>query len=527
MIRFDQVHKRYPNGREALAGVTFEVETGRLAFLTGHSGAGKSSILKLIALIERPTRGQVIVNNRNLAGIKPRAIAEFRRQIGVVFQDHKLLHDRPVMDNVALPLIIAGVARREVDKRVRAALDQVGLLGREKARPLELSTGEQQRVGIARAVVARPGLLIADEPTGNLDPDLAREVMQLFKRFSEVGVTVVVATHDIHLIEHFDAPRIVISDGRGRRRQRAMNVGTYFSRHAQVLVGSLGRIARHPLAAVMTMAVIGIALALPLLLDVFLQNARTASGNLNDAFDLSVYLDKKADSGRALALAKQLRLRGDVAAVKVIGADQALASFRGASGFGKALDVLKDNPLPDTVVVTPTLDAGTPQGTERLRAAIAAMPDVQLVQLDTDWIKRLQAILDVARHVVMLTGVLLGLGVVLIVSNTIRLDILNRRAEIEVMKLVGASDGFTRRPFLYTGVWYGLGGGVLALLLVALGTVFLDEPVARLAVLYGSSFRLEGLSVVSMLQVLAAAAALSWAGSWLAVRRHIRAIEPA
>ena len=214
MIRFDQVHKRYPNGREALAGVSFEVESGRLAFLTGHSGAGKSSILKLIALIERASRGQVIVNNRNLAGIKPRAIAEFRRQIGVVFQDHKLLHDRPVMDNVALPLIIAGVARREIDKRVRAALDQVGLLGREKARPLELSTGEQQRVGIARAVVARPGLLIADEPTGNLDPDLAREVMQLFKRFSEVGVTVVVATHDIHLIENFDAPRIVLNEGR-------------------------------------------------------------------------------------------------------------------------------------------------------------------------------------------------------------------------------------------------------------------------------------------------------------------------
>jgi cell division transport system ATP-binding protein len=214
MIRFDQVHKRYPNGREALAGVSFEVESGHLAFLTGHSGAGKSSILKLIALIERPTRGQVIVNNRNLSGIKPRGIAEFRRQIGVVFQDHKLLHDRPVMDNVALPLIIAGLPRREIDKRVRAALDQVGLLGREKARPLELSTGEQQRVGIARAVVARPGLLIADEPTGNLDPDLAREVMQLFKRFSEVGVTVVVATHDIHLIEHFDAPRIVLSEGR-------------------------------------------------------------------------------------------------------------------------------------------------------------------------------------------------------------------------------------------------------------------------------------------------------------------------
>jgi cell division transport system ATP-binding protein len=214
MIRFDQVHKRYPNGRAALAGVSFEIESGKLAFLTGHSGAGKSSILKLIALIERPTRGQVIVNNRNIAGIKPRGIAQFRRQIGVVFQDHKLLHDRPVMDNVALPLIIAGTPRREIDKRVRAALDQVGLLGKEKSRPLELSTGEQQRVGIARAVVARPALLIADEPTGNLDPDLAREVMQLFKRFSEVGVTVVVATHDVHLIESFDAPRIVLSEGR-------------------------------------------------------------------------------------------------------------------------------------------------------------------------------------------------------------------------------------------------------------------------------------------------------------------------
>jgi cell division transport system ATP-binding protein len=214
MIRFDHVHKRYPNGREALAGVSFEIESGKLAFLTGHSGAGKSSILKLIALIERPTRGQVIVNNLNIAGIKPRGIAQFRRQIGVVFQDHKLLHDRPVMDNVALPLIIAGTPKREIDKRVRAALDQVGLLGKEKSRPLELSTGEQQRVGIARAVVARPALLIADEPTGNLDPDLAREVMQLFKRFSEVGVTVVVATHDVHLIESFDAPRIVLSEGR-------------------------------------------------------------------------------------------------------------------------------------------------------------------------------------------------------------------------------------------------------------------------------------------------------------------------
>jgi cell division transport system ATP-binding protein len=214
MIRFDQVFKRYPNGREALAGVSFNIESGALTFLTGHSGAGKSSILKLIALIERPTRGQVIVNSQNTSGVKPRGIPHFRRQIGVVFQDHKLLHDRPIADNVALPLVIAGVPRREIDKRVRAALDQVGLLGREKSLPLELSTGEQQRVGIARAVVAKPMLLIADEPTGNLDPELALEVMKLFKRFSEVGVTVIVASHDVHLIDQVGARRIVLSAGR-------------------------------------------------------------------------------------------------------------------------------------------------------------------------------------------------------------------------------------------------------------------------------------------------------------------------
>jgi cell division transport system ATP-binding protein len=214
MIRFDQVYKRYANGREALAGVSLNIEPGALTFLTGPSGAGKSSILKLIALIERPTRGGVYVNGQNTAGVKPRGIPQFRRNLGMVFQDHKLLHDRPVADNVALPLVIAGHPKREIDKRVRAALDQVGLLGKEKSLPLELSTGEQQRVGIARAVVAKPALLIADEPTGNLDPELALEVMKLFKRFSEVGVTVVVASHDVHLIDQVGARRISLRAGR-------------------------------------------------------------------------------------------------------------------------------------------------------------------------------------------------------------------------------------------------------------------------------------------------------------------------
>ncbi|HEY0748178.1 MAG TPA: permease-like cell division protein FtsX [Steroidobacteraceae bacterium] len=306
-----------------------------------------------------------------------------------------------------------------------------------------------------------------------------------------------------------------------------MSIGAYFSRHAQVLVGSLGRILHQPFATLMTMGVIAVALALPLFLSLLLQNARIATGNWNEAYDLSVYMDKKAGSARVQSVAKQLRLRGDVATVRIISADQALAEFRRDSGFGKALDVLGgENPLPDTLVVTPSLAASTPQGTETLKNAIAEMNDVQTVQIDTDWIKRLHAILGLLRRVVLLAGVLLGVGIVLIVSNTIRLDILNRRAEIEVMKLVGASDGFARRPFLYSGVWYGLGGGVLALILVGVASVVLARPVAQLAFLYHSDFRLEGLKMLSGLSVLGLAVALSWVGSWLAATRHIRAIEP-
>jgi cell division transport system ATP-binding protein len=214
MISFERVYKRYPNGREALTDVSFSLASGEMAFLTGHSGAGKSTILRLVALIDRPTRGQVTVNNANTNTVRRRRVPAFRRDVGVVFQDHKLLNDRPVLDNVGLPLVIAGMTRREIDKRVRAALDQVGLLGKEQLLPQELSTGEQQRVGIARAVVSKPPVLIADEPTGNLDPDLAREVMRLFRRFNEVGVTILIATHDFHLVDEFRVRRIVLEGGR-------------------------------------------------------------------------------------------------------------------------------------------------------------------------------------------------------------------------------------------------------------------------------------------------------------------------
>ncbi|MBD3634804.1 MAG: cell division ATP-binding protein FtsE [Methylophaga sp.] len=214
MIRFSEVYKRYPNQHEALSGLSFELEKGEMAFLTGHSGAGKSTLLKLIALIERSSHGQVWVNNQNLTRLPKWKIPYYRRKIGLVFQDHNLLHDRTVFDNVALPLIIAGENHREIGRRVRAALDKVGLLGKERSLPIALSGGEQQRVGIARAVVNRPPVLLADEPTGNLDPDLSREIMFLFEQFNQVGVTVFIASHDLELINSMSHRQITLHQGR-------------------------------------------------------------------------------------------------------------------------------------------------------------------------------------------------------------------------------------------------------------------------------------------------------------------------
>ncbi len=214
MIRFDNVSKRYPGGFEALSNINFQLERGSMAFLTGHSGAGKSTLLKLIAIIERATRGQVLLDGLNVSRISRRRIPFIRRKIGFIFQDHHLLFDRTVFDNVALPLIIAGYRHQEVGRRARAALDKVGLLGKERLYPITLSGGEQQRVGIARAVVNKPQLLLADEPTGNLDPALSREIMDLFALFNQVGVTVLIASHDIGLIEQLDYPLIALDHGR-------------------------------------------------------------------------------------------------------------------------------------------------------------------------------------------------------------------------------------------------------------------------------------------------------------------------
>ncbi len=214
MIEFSDVIKRYPGGHEALSGVNLTIARGEMVFLTGHSGAGKSTLLKLIAAIERPTSGMITVNGQNLSRIRRSALPYFRRNIGLIFQDHKLLYDRSVYDNVLLPLHIQGMTGHDAGKRVRAALDKVGLLNKERARPITLSGGEQQRLCIARAIVSRPPLLLADEPTANLDEAYASDLMAMFKAFNEVGVTIILASHNLDMIQRYGGRTIALANGK-------------------------------------------------------------------------------------------------------------------------------------------------------------------------------------------------------------------------------------------------------------------------------------------------------------------------
>jgi len=214
MLKFDRVFKRYPDGGDALIDISFQLQKGEMVFLTGHSGAGKSTLLKLIAMMERCSRGQLVFEGKNLNHIKEKQIPFVRRQLGLIFQDYKLLYNRTVFDNIALPLVVSGFGYPEIVRRVRAVLEQVGLSGREKKYPLALSGGEQQRVGIARAVINKPKLILADEPTGNLDPELSDEIMRLFGRFQQVGVTILIASHDYALVEKFHTRVLHLDHGR-------------------------------------------------------------------------------------------------------------------------------------------------------------------------------------------------------------------------------------------------------------------------------------------------------------------------
>ena len=300
----------------------------------------------------------------------------------------------------------------------------------------------------------------------------------------------------------------------------------WLERHAQTLVGSLGRLWGQPFATLLTVLVIGIALALPACLHVLVQNVRTASGGWGNALDISVYMKPSATLDQAKQAKKRIEQRRDVEDVTLIEADAALAEFRKSSGFGEALDALKDNPLPHALVVRPSPEFRDPALVDQLSAELRAIDGVDIVQLDTAWVSRFNAILDVVRRVVLLAAGLFALGILVIVGNTIRLDIENRRDEIEVTKLVGGSDGFVRRPFLYNGVWYGVGGGLIAWLTVTVVIALLGEPVQRIAGLYGSSFQLHGLGLEGSAVLLVGGVVLGWFGSFIAATREIRGIEP-
>jgi len=303
-------------------------------------------------------------------------------------------------------------------------------------------------------------------------------------------------------------------------------VNAWLERHVQTLVGSLGRLWSHPFATLLTILVIGIALALPACLHVLVQNVRVASGGWSNALDISVYMKPAATLEQAKQAAERVRKRRDVESVTLIEADAALAEFRRGSGFGEALDALKSNPLPHALVVRPAEGFRDPAQVGTLSAELRAFEGVDIVQLDTAWVSRFNAILDVVRRVVLLAVGLFALGVLVIVGNTIRLDIENRRDEIEVTKLVGGSDAFVRRPFLYNGVWYGLGGGLVAWLIVTVVIAVLGEPVQRIAGLYGSRFSLAGLGLQGSAILLFGGVALGWMGSFIAATRELRDIEP-
>ena len=310
------------------------------------------------------------------------------------------------------------------------------------------------------------------------------------------------------------------------RRGPLTTLRVYLLRHLQVFFYSLGVLSRSPFATLMTTAVIGIALALPSGLHVVLQNAQQLSGGWDGAAQISLFLKRTVPEEEANRLARQIQNLPEVASVNYISRSEALQEFQRLSGFGDALQALKDNPLPSVLVIHPTANASTPAATEKLLQRLQAYPPVDVAQLDMQWVKRLYVIMELVRRGVVVLAALLALAVLLVVGNTIRLAIQNRRDEIVVMKLIGGTDGFIRRPFLYTGFWYGLFGGVIAWLLVSLSLSILRDPVERLTGLYQSQFELSGLDITTTGVLIGTSILLGLAGSWLAVGRHLRDIEP-
>ena len=303
-------------------------------------------------------------------------------------------------------------------------------------------------------------------------------------------------------------------------------LGTWLARHLHALLSSLGRLTRAPLATILTVLVMALALALPLGLDVLVRNARSATGDFSGAIGLTAYLRRDVSEDKARQLAASARERAGVDGVTLVTAAEGLKQFRAQSGFAEAIDALGDNPLPHLLAVKPSAERSNPAAVEELRRYLASWPEVETVQVDSDWVRRFNAILGTLRRTLLVAAVLLGIGMIAVVGNTIRLEILNRRAEIEVTRLVGASRGFVRRPFLYTGALYGLLAGILGWIIVALAMRALLAPAVELARAYGSAFLLAGPSLRELGSLVGVGAALGWLGAWIAAGRHLSRIEP-
>jgi len=302
-------------------------------------------------------------------------------------------------------------------------------------------------------------------------------------------------------------------------------ITTWLTRHVSTAIGSLGRLFRQPFASLMIILVIAVTLAIPAALNLVVKNAQSISQGWDNALDFSIYLRRGTSESEAQGLARLIRQRADVESVQLIAASEALNEFKQKSGFGQALDHLAENPLPHTLVVRPG-PANTSQSMVLLQEELGSLPEADVVQVDTEWVQRFHAILDIVKRAIIIGAALLGVAIIVIIGNTIRLDIQNRRDEIEVTKLIGASNAFVRRPFLWSGFWYGLFGGLLALGLVQYGLFLLEEPAARLAGLYQSGVTVLSLDLIESLSILGTGVALGFIGSWFAAARHMRRIEP-
>ena len=474
-------------------------------------------------------------------------------------------------DNVAIPLIIAGASGDDIRRRVSAALDKVGLLDKAKNFPIQLSGGEQQRVGIARAVVNKPAVLLADEPTGNLDEALSEGILRLFEEFNRVGVTVLMATHDMGLDLQSSVPRNVAERRpsawrhSGVNKRDAMNqihqFGSKFDRLRNAAGGSGGgrnapkrpkaapnpasrksnvfneqvRYAWHgalqdlkstPLATFLTVMVIAISLTLPSVCYMVYKNVSSAASQYYPSPQITVYLEKTLDDDAAARVVGQLQAEQGVDKVNYLSRDEALGEFRNWSGFGGALDMLEENPLPAVAIVVPKLDFQSTEALNTLRERVSPIQGVDEVRMDDSWFARLSSLTGLVGRVSAMIGVLMVAAVFLVIGNSVRLSIFARRDTINVQKLIGATDGFILRPFLYGGAMLGFSGAFLSLILSEILVMRLSSAVTEVAKVFGTQFELSGLGFDECLLMLIVCSMIGWVAAWLATVQHLRHFTP-